>query len=77
MPYRSIRDFVADVLATLRKEKGETLNTFGDRLGVDRQYMWRLENSRINITSDYIDYIFKKLNLQLDNYLINRKTNLS
>ncbi|MEI6022101.1 MAG: helix-turn-helix transcriptional regulator [Bacteroidota bacterium] len=33
-----------------------------DKLGVDRQYIWRIENGKINFTLDYLDKILNELN---------------
>lgn len=38
-----------------------TLQELGDTVNRDRQYMWRVENGRINTTMDLIDEIIRGL----------------
>ena len=38
-----------------------TLQELADLLQVDRQYIWKLENGKINMTLDYLDKIMQHL----------------
>lgn len=38
-----------------------TLQELADLLQVDRQYVWKLENGKINMTLDYLDKIIQHL----------------
>ena len=39
-----------------------TQQELADLMIVDRQYIWKIENGRINLTLDYLDKIILKLN---------------
>jgi len=34
-----------------------TQQQFADLLNIDRQYVWKLENGKVNLTMDYLDKI--------------------
>ena len=38
-----------------------TLQALGDKIGKDRQYMWKVENGKINISVDALDVIIRVL----------------
>ena len=38
-----------------------TLQALGDKVGKDRQYMWRIENGEINTTMDLLEEIIRAL----------------
>ena len=45
-----------------------TLQQLADLLEVDRQYVWRLENGRINVTPDYLDIIIEKIGCSQEDF---------
>ena len=47
-----------------------TQQELADRLGVDRQYIWRIENGKINLTLDYLDKITETLNKENAPYIV-------
>ena len=56
------RQIVGQMIKLRRTEKKLTQQQLGDLLGVDRQYIWRLENGHVNLTMDYLDDVINKLN---------------
>ena len=40
-----------------REKRNLSLQELADLLGIDRQYVWRLENGKVNMTLDYLDKI--------------------
>ena len=54
-----------------RKQKKLTQQQLADLLGVDRQYVWKLENEKKNLTFDYLDKVIKKLNCIHEDFLNN------
>ena len=45
-----------------RQEKKMTQTQLANLLFVDRQYVWRLENGKINLTMNYLDKVLLALN---------------
>ena len=58
-----------------RKKKNLTQQELVDMLGVDRQYIWKLENGKKNLTFDYLDKVMKKLNSKHADFLNNNSNN--
>ncbi len=52
-----------------RKEKKMTLQQLGDLIGSDRQYVWRLENGKVNVTCDYLDNVIAKLDSKHEDFI--------
>ncbi len=52
---------IGKMIKDLRKEKNLSQQELADLLDVDRQYIWRIENGKINLTLDYFDKIIDKL----------------
>ena len=48
--------------------QGLTLQELGDKLDVDRQYVWRLENGKINMSPDYLDKIIENLKCKHEDF---------
>ena len=63
MPQLTSRLILAKAIAIARKQTGLTQSQLAKRLKKDRQYIWRIENARINITPDYLDVILYALNI--------------
>ena len=55
------REIIGQMIKVRRKEKKLTQQQLADLLGVDRQYIWRLENGKVNLTMDYLDNVITKL----------------
>ena len=52
---------IGNTIKFLRKKGKIPQQELADRLGIDRQYMWKLEAGKINMTMDYLDNIIKQL----------------
>ena len=63
-----MRKLIGNKLKALRLKKKLSLTELGDLLGIDRQYVWRIENGKINITIDYLNKIVKKLNCKDEDF---------
>jgi transcriptional regulator with XRE-family HTH domain len=46
-----------------RQKKGHTLQELADKLDIDRQYLWKLENGKVNMSLDYFDKVLKQLGI--------------
>lgn len=55
------KKIIGRIIKTQRKKKNLTLNELAEKLKVDRQYIWNLENGKINMTADYLDKIIEKI----------------
>lgn len=51
-----------------RQKKNMTQKGLGDLIGADRQYVWRLENGKINVTPDYLDMLIEKIECSHDDF---------
>ncbi|MCF8276469.1 MAG: helix-turn-helix domain-containing protein [Flavobacteriales bacterium] len=56
-----MRNLVGDRIRELRKRKSLTQQELADRLEVDRQYIWKIENAKVNITMDYLEKVIRSL----------------
>ena len=59
---RSSKVTIGLMIKSRRKQKQFTQKHLADLLEVDRQYVWRLENGRVNLTMDYLDKVIIQLN---------------
>ncbi len=74
MPLESSKEIIGKMIKNIRKEKNITQQELADLLGVDRQYIWRLENGKINFTMDYFDKVIKELDgINLNYFRIEKK----
>jgi transcriptional regulator with XRE-family HTH domain len=55
------RTIIGSIINYHRKQKPMTLQALGDKIGKDRQYMWKVENGKINISVDALDVLIKTL----------------
>ena len=39
-----------------------TLNELAQKMGTDRQYIWNIENGKVNMSLNYLDKLLKELN---------------
>jgi transcriptional regulator with XRE-family HTH domain len=54
-----------------RLKRQITQQELADLLNVDRQYVWKIENGKINLTLDYLDKIVLKLKCNHSDFLKN------
>lgn len=52
---------IGKLIKQQRLNKQMTQQELADLLNVDRQYVWNIENGKINLTLDYLDKIIAKL----------------
>lgn len=45
-----------------------TLQQLADLLQIDRQYIWKVENGKVNMTLDYLDKIIKHLKAKREDF---------
>jgi transcriptional regulator with XRE-family HTH domain len=64
------REIIGLMIKSKREEKAISQQALGDLLDVDRQYIWRLENGKINLTLNYLDMVIEKLNCKQDDFLV-------
>ena len=72
---KSSKEIIGRKIKILRVKKNLTLQELADMLGVDRQYMWRLENGKINMTLKYLDKVINKLNCPNEDFFDNNSKN--
>lgn len=51
------------MLKQQRLKSGLTLNDLALKLNVDRQYIWKIENGKVNMSLNYLDKILNNLNI--------------
>lgn len=56
------KKIIGTMLKQQRLKSGLTLNALAAKLGADRQYLWNIENGKINMSLEYIDKILLALN---------------
>ncbi|WP_396140882.1 helix-turn-helix domain-containing protein [Flavobacterium sp.] len=64
------REIIGLMIKLKREEKAISQQALGDLLDVDRQYVWRLENGKINLTLNYLDKVIEKLNCKQADFLV-------
>ena len=63
------RAIIGRKIKTVRQQKKLSQQELADLLGVDRQYIWKIENGKKNITLDYLDKIISKLKSHQNDFL--------
>ena len=58
----SSKKIIGQKIKFFREKNKLTQQELADLIDVDRQYVWKLENGKKNITVDYLDKIIDKLN---------------
>ena len=54
----------------LHREKNKIAQQeLADTLGIDRQYMWKIESGKINMTLDYLEGLIVKMNAKPEEFL--------
>ena len=69
------KEIIGQIIKKQREQRQMTLQELADQLGVDRQYIWRLENGRVNLTLDYLDRIIQKLKANNEDFFRTINTN--
>jgi transcriptional regulator with XRE-family HTH domain len=58
---KTSREIIGVMIRARREEKKITQQQLAFMLDVNRQYIWRLENGKINLTMNYLDKIIAQL----------------
>jgi transcriptional regulator with XRE-family HTH domain len=64
------REIIGAMIKDRRLKKIITQQQFADLLNVDRQYIWKLENGKVNLTMDYLDKIVVELGCLHSDFLV-------
>jgi len=67
---KSSKQIIGSMIKSRRKERDFTQKQLADLLEVDRQYVWRLENGKVNFTMDYLDKVIFKLNCVQKDFIV-------
>jgi transcriptional regulator with XRE-family HTH domain len=67
---KSSKEIMGKMIKSQRKQRDFTQKQLADLLEVDRQYVWRLENGKVNFTMDYLDKVMFKLNCEQKDFIV-------
>jgi transcriptional regulator with XRE-family HTH domain len=67
---KSSKIIIGLMIKSRRKEKKFSQKHLADLLDVDRQYVWRLENGKVNLTMDYLDKVIIQLNCLNKDFIV-------
>jgi transcriptional regulator with XRE-family HTH domain len=67
---RTSKEIIGIMIKRRREEKKITQQELAYLLDVNRQYMWRLENGKVNLTMDYLDKLILHLDCKHSDFLI-------
>lgn len=67
---KSTKEIIGLMIKSRRLEKAYTQKKLADLLEVDRQYVWRLENGKVNFTMDYLDKVIFKLDCDQKDFIV-------
>jgi transcriptional regulator with XRE-family HTH domain len=65
-----MRQIIGNSIKHHRLAKGITASQFAQKLNIDRQYLWNIENGKVNITSDYLDKIIQHLEIPHSDFIV-------
>jgi transcriptional regulator with XRE-family HTH domain len=60
----TIKEIIGMSFKLHREKKGIAQQELADTLGIDRQYMWKIESGKINMTLDYLENLMQKMEAQ-------------
>ena len=66
----SAKKIIGRSISINRNKKNISQQQLADLMQVDRQYIWRLENGRVNLTMDYLDKMIQKLDCEHSDFFI-------
>jgi transcriptional regulator with XRE-family HTH domain len=70
--YPSLKDtktIIGRVIKQQRIQRGLTLDELAEKLDTERQYVWKLENGKVNISANYLDKVIKELKSKHEDFL--------
>ncbi len=62
---------IGQIIKEQRVKQKLTQKELADMLNVGRQYVWKIENGRINLTLEYLDKIISKLRCSCSDFFKN------
>ena len=62
------KQLIGQLIKQQRLKQQITQQGLADLLNVDRQYVWKLEKGKINLTMDYLDKIISKLKCENNDF---------
>jgi len=62
------KKIIGKMIKARREEKNITQSQLAGLLHIDRQYVWRIENGKINLTLNYLDKIILALKCTHDDF---------
>ncbi len=68
----SSKEIIGKRIKLLREEKKLTQQDLADLLNVDKQYVWKLEKGKKNLTMDYLDKLIHFLDCKHEDFLISK-----
>ncbi len=66
----SSKQIIGVLIETHRKSKKISQQELANLLQVDRQYIWKLENGKVNLTMNYLDKVIKELSCIHSEFLV-------
>ena len=67
---KSSKEILGSLIKSRRLEKNFTQKKLADLLEVDRQYVWRLKNGKVNFTMDYLDKVIYRLDCEQKDFIV-------
>ena len=64
------KQLIGGMIQNRRKNNKMSQQDLATLLQVDRQYIWRIENGKVNLTMNYLDKIIKELNCLHSDFFI-------
>jgi transcriptional regulator with XRE-family HTH domain len=64
------KEIIGRIIKAKRQEKNISPLQLADMLDVNRQYVWRLENGKINLTMDYLDKLIVHLDCKVSDFIV-------
>ncbi|MBA3706189.1 MAG: helix-turn-helix transcriptional regulator [Bacteroidetes bacterium] len=68
----NVKQHIGWIVKQQRLKKRLTQQQLADLLNVGRQYVWKIENGRINLTVGYLDKIIEKLKCSYIDFFSNK-----
>jgi transcriptional regulator with XRE-family HTH domain len=62
------RTIIGRIIKYQRMKIGLTQKELADRMEIDKQYIWKIENGKINISPDYLDKVIDKLGVKHEDF---------
>lgn len=69
------RNILGLQLKLLREKKGLSQQALSEKIGCDRQYVWKIESGNINVSADYIDKVIKGLDCKHSDFFVTKGYN--